>query len=252
MNSFLGLMRLHKQTNMIQYLGPNMQFTLNMMGHSKDPLVLTGAAMIEDQAMKEAEETQNLLSVAIMYNIKLQLSSYFQNYEMAEYAAKELAKCKQGTDSFPCFVAAARYLHEGITFVSLSSRKARQRIGAAKRSMNKLKVLAKDNPANFMNKVFLLEAEIAAAHHKVDEALTKFEESISHARREGMWNETGLACERAAIFLKGQGRAGHAISFLEQALSAYEQWGACAKVAAIKKILHVTLSSTNQLDVHHL
>jgi tetratricopeptide (TPR) repeat protein len=227
-------------------LVPSMQFTLNMMGHCKDPLVMTGDAMVEDQAMKEAVTTQNYILVALLHYMKLQLSSYFQNYEMAEYAAGELATCKGGTAGFPCFIAAAWHLHEGIAAVALSSRKSRQRIGLAKRNVKKLKALAKHNPANFMNKVCLLEAEIAAVDLKIDEALTKYEEAISYARKEGMWNETGLACERAATFLKRQGKERQAMPFLEQALSAYEQWGACAKVASIKKILPVTLSATNR------
>jgi histidine kinase len=246
LKSFLSLMKLHKQTNMILFLVPNMQFTCNMMGHSKDPLVLTGEAMDEDRAMHEAVTTQNYIPVALIHYMKLQLSSYFQNYEMAESAAEQLATCKKGTASFPCFIAAAWHLHEGISAVALSSRKSRQRIGLAKRNVNKLKALAKHNPANFMNKVCLLEAEIAAVDPKSDKALTKFEEAISYARKEGMWNETGLACERAAIFLKRQGKEREAMPFLEQALSAYEHWGACAKVAAINKILPVTLSSTNR------
>lgn len=37
MHSFLGLMRRHKQTNMVQFLKPNIQLVLNMMGRCTNP-----------------------------------------------------------------------------------------------------------------------------------------------------------------------------------------------------------------------
>jgi tetratricopeptide (TPR) repeat protein len=247
MNSFLGLMKLHKQTNMIQFLVPNMQFALNMMGQSKDPLVLTGEAMIEDQVLHEAVTTQNYASIALLHLMKLQLLSYFQDYEMAESSADALAKTNiQGAASFPRYLVAAWQLHEGLAAVTLCSQRSRRRMRTTRRNIKKLRAMSHHDPAVCLNKLFLLEAEAAAANGKVDEALTKFEESISHAQKGSLLNETGLACERAAMFLKRQGKEREAMPFLERALSAYAQWGACAKVAAIKKILPVTLSSTNQ------
>jgi hypothetical protein len=243
MKAFLGLMKLHKQTNMIQFLVANMQFALNMMGHSKDPLVLTGEAMVEDRAMHEAVTTQNYAMIALLHCTKLHVSSYFQNYEMAECSADALAKCKkQGSSTFPRYLVAAWQLHEGLAAVALCSQHSRRRMRTTRRNIKTLRAMSHHDPAVCLNKLFLLEAEVAAANGKVDEAMTKFEESISQAQKGSLFHETGLACERAAMFLKRQGKEIQAMPFLERALSAYEQWGAYAKVAAIKKILPVTLS----------
>jgi predicted ATPase len=243
MRSFLGLMKLHKQTNMIQFLLPNMQFALNMMGHSKDPLVLTGEVMIEDRAMHEAVTAQNYACIALLHCTKLHISSYFQDYEMAECSADALAKYKkEGSGTFPRYLVAAWQLHEGLAAVTLCSQRSRRRMRTTRRNIKTLRAMSCHDPAVCLNKLFLLEAEVAAANGKVDEALTKFEQSISHAQKGSLLNETGLACERAAMFLKRHGKEIQAMPFLERALSAYEQWGACAKVAAIKKILPVTLS----------
>jgi tetratricopeptide (TPR) repeat protein len=250
-DSFIGSMELHKQPFMIQFLRPNMQFVLNMMGRSKDPLVLTGAALTEDRVMAEAVKTHNYAVMANLHCAKLTLSTYFQDYEMAECVAKALAKCKQGTGNFPRPVAAAWYLHEGLASAALCPKHSRRRMRITERNIKKLRAMAHRDPAVCLNKISLLEAEVAAGKGKFDEALMRFEESISHGQKGSLLHETGLACERAAIFLKRQGKEAQAMPFLERALSAYEQWGACAKVAAIKKTLPITLSSTNQLDAHH-
>jgi tetratricopeptide (TPR) repeat protein len=220
-----------------------MQFALNMMGHSNDPLVLTGEVMIEDRAMHEAVTAQNYACIALLHCMKLHISSYFQDYEMAECSADALTKCKkQGSGTFPRYLVAAWQLHEGLAAVALCSQRSRRRMRTTRRNIKTLRAMSHHDPAVCLNKLFLLEAEVAAVNGRVDEALMKFEESISHAQKGSLLNETGLACERAAMFLKRQGRERQAMPFLERALSAYEQWGACAKVAAIKKTLPVTLS----------
>jgi hypothetical protein len=72
----------------------------------------------------------------------------------------------------------------------------------------------------------------------LNEALEKYEMSIACAQKDGMWHETGLACERAAMFLRGKvGQQEQAITFWQRALVAYEQWGAQAKVSRIKEEL---------------
>jgi predicted ATPase len=239
MQSFLALMKLHKQTNMVQFLLPNMQLVLNMMGHSNDSVGLTGVAMKEDLAMQEAVRTQNYTVIALLHYIRLVLASYFQNYEMVEIASGKLARCKQGTDSFPFSNKASWYLHEGLSSIHIGSTppRSRHRVGTAKRCLKKMKNVARCSPANTLNKVYLLEAEIAAGHGKIYEALEKFNDSISSAGKDNMLNEAGLACERAAMLLNRTGREKEAASFLEKAITAYDEWGAHGKGDLIRKLL---------------
>jgi len=121
--TFLGLMELHNQTNVIQFLRPNMQFVMHMMGRSDKSLVRKGGAMNEQHPMNEAISTQNVTVIALIFLVKLIISSYMRNYEDAEDMAMELANCSTGVDSFPCFSSASMYLHTGIVSVALSNKR---------------------------------------------------------------------------------------------------------------------------------
>jgi hypothetical protein len=83
----------------------------------------------------------------------------------------------------------------------------------------------------------LLEAEIAAANGEDTVALSKYEESISTAGREGFLHEQAFACERAGYALLEWGRVAESRAYLEQACTFYEQWGAHAKVVQVQQYL---------------
>jgi len=236
MSSCLSLMKHYKQTNMVQFLQLNMQFALNMAGRCNDPQVLTGEAMDEDKYLKEAAATQNEAVTAFLHHTKLLLHCYFQNYAAAESAACTLETCD--TRAFAPFTHASNHLHKGLASIALCQTQTRRRIRITRRCIQDLKVLARYGPDSYLSKVHLLEAEVSAVRGKLNEALEKYEMSIACAQKDGMWHETGLACERAAMFLRGKvGQQEQAITFWQRALVAYEQWGAQAKVSRIKEEL---------------
>jgi uncharacterized membrane-anchored protein len=89
---------------------------------------------------------------------------------------------------------------------------------------------------NYGNKVLLLEAEILAAEGKFEIAKSKYDASIAQARREKIWSEVGLACELYSRALHRRGETQLSRAYLDEAASAYERWGATAKVAQIRSI----------------
>jgi len=242
LTAFLGLMKLHKQINMIQFLRPNMQFVKNLMGQCDDPCVLSGDIMDGELALEEAIKTQNSTIISVIHLVKLALSSFFQQYEAAERASIELSKC--GVESFASFSKAAYWLHEGLVSVALSKKQSRRRLGTARRNLKRLKALASRSKSNFLNKVFLLEAEIASVTGQFHQSLLKYDDAIALAEKEELWNEVGLAGERAASALERRGRRNEACAYLETAIAAYKHWGAFAKVAEVSEKLLSLLSFT--------
>jgi predicted negative regulator of RcsB-dependent stress response len=87
---------------------------------------------------------------------------------------------------------------------------------------------------NYGNKVSLLEAEIAVAEGKFHQARLKYESAIAQASEAKLWSEVGLACERMSFALLRRKRVDDALNYFDQAASAYERWGATAKVLDIR------------------
>lgn len=69
--AFHKLMEMHNQHNMIQFLRPNLQFMKKLIGDCDDPTVLTGDSMNEEEAMREAIESNNQTIMPLLYLVKL-------------------------------------------------------------------------------------------------------------------------------------------------------------------------------------
>jgi predicted negative regulator of RcsB-dependent stress response len=104
----------------------------------------------------------------------------------------------------------------------------------AKQNLRRLFNLSAYSPHNYGNKVSLLEAEISVAEGKFHQARLKYENSIAQASEAKLWSEVGLACERMSFALLKRKRLDDALNYLDQAASAYERWGATAKVLEIR------------------
>lgn len=234
---FFELMKMHKQTNMIQFIRPNLQFAQNMIGDG-DPCILTGKFMDERQAIREAETTQNTTVFAVITHLKVCVASFFQKYDIADEACTTLSKINLDTNGFSCFTKAQHWLHEGLVCVTLStSAQKRRRLGVARRNLRNLKTLASHSKHNYLNKAMILEGEINAQTGRFHRAIELFDDAIDLGRQEELWHEVGLACERAAAALNDRGRLVESSTYLEKAVSAYERWGAAAKATDTKRRL---------------
>jgi tetratricopeptide (TPR) repeat protein len=204
-----------------------------MRGACRNPSILDGEALDLDQATKEAAETKNTTVITMLLLLRLLVASFFRQFDDVEKFGKELAKLRM--DSFTCYCKAAVWLHEGISLVELSHyQQRRRRLGIAKKHLKNLMKLCAFSRHNYGNKVSLLEAEISVAEGKFHQALLKYEDAISQAKESKQWSEVGLAAERVASALRRRNRMDEARTYLDHAASAYERWGATAKVLEIR------------------
>jgi len=85
-------------------------------------------------------------------------------------------------------------------------------------------------PENYMNKLALIEAEMAVIRGS-ELASDLYEKSIELAKCNNFLNEEALACEREAIFLIKNGKNDKASKFMSRSYDVYLDWGAKAKAA---------------------
>lgn len=90
------------------------------------------------------------------------------------------------------------------------------------------------NPANFEHKYLLLEAMRMQLNGKTIEALQYFEEAIRSAQKYKFVNNLGVAHEKTAQLWIAENRPQYAMYHIKQAIIAYTQWGAFAKVKQLQ------------------
>ena len=226
---------------MVQFLMPTLFFSARM--RSEDPQGVPYSVVNEylsvDEYIRVATEENNSTVSAALLESKLRAHSYMLQYGLAEMVAKKILK-NEGVNTFPPYSKASLHLHMGIVFAVLSKKRrngCRRRLRLAAKSLRVLKSLAKHCPESFQNKVFLLEAELLVSRRNPAGALLKYDEAITLAAQAQLWNEKGLACERAGLLCASIGKPEESLTYLNMALEAYKTWGATAKVNQVRRLV---------------
>ncbi len=202
-----------------------LQQLLNLMGQSNDPLVLTGEVINEEEVMRVAKDS-NPLDYLYLHFSKLQLAVYMNDIPSARSIIHQVRKLDK--KKFLPYMIGLLHFYEGLANAMSSTPKDR---AYARKCLAKLTVFAKHAPCNYQNKVYLIEAELAAHQAgKFDSALRSFKLSIDLAQREGFIQDQALACERAAHALERAQRRQEANQFMARAQDLYAEWGAQAMV----------------------
>lgn len=209
------------------------QFCLNMMGKSENPLVFSGEAMNEDKVLIEIKERKNLFAIAALVNSKHAVAVYMNDLNAANVMAARLKSVK--SKLLPLALNIHHFL-QGIVSATLS-RTSRYHRRQAHLILTKLRKCSHHCSENFLNKVYLVEAELASSMGNVEKALMKYEMSIQLARDQQCVREEALACERAGYSLREWGQHEGSLIFFARAQLLYSQWGAQIKVDQLKDLL---------------
>merc|ERR1711933_96736 len=100
--------------------------------------------------------------------------------------------------------------------------------------ISKLKEMSERAPSNYLNKLYLLEAEMAAIYSGESDALQYYRKSISLSKNHCFINEEALACERAGMYFLGLNSETLGSNFIHQSFDCYRRWGATAKLQHIQ------------------
>ena len=121
--------------------------------------------------------------------------------------------------------------YAGLSSIAIAKRTRQDSVVQVVREIAiKLKDISNYSPKNFLNKVHLLEAEIAAVTGDTKQAEVNYELSISLSQEHMLKNEEAIACERAGIFFLDINEPDSGLKYLSKALKCYNEWGAKAKV----------------------
>ena len=110
----------------------------------------------------------------------------------------------------------------------------------ATKSAKKLRAWAARSPKHHEHRALLVEAELARARGRHEEATGRYDAAIRAARASGVLHEEALACERAALHHAARGNDVVAESLRRHAIATYRQWGAVAKVRALEPVAAVS------------
>jgi hypothetical protein len=199
-----------------------MQLLLNFMGESNDPLVLTGEFFNEGDAANQ----RNPATYVLVLHFKHMLAVYFGDGSTQEVLEKRLQL--HLNKMYPFVLIHFKFL-AGLAAARLSRSDVKRKRRAI-HCLSQLRKYAERCPQNYLNKVCLIEAELASKAGHYQDALVKYRQSIELAGEQKMIHEEGLACERAGHAMRECGKEEMAREFFLQARSCFEKWGAKAKV----------------------
>ena len=221
---FVRLAKLHNQQSAQMFILPWLQLIANLVENSSNPTLLDGEFMTEESFEKSFKEYNNETMREILFSNKMQLCSYFHEYQHGCQAMLQTEKSHRHTLAPHAHIR--HYFHAGLCCAMIPKYRRR-----ACRYLRKLRKMADLNESYARNKALLLEAVLDATNGK--HVFSKFEESIELARAESLWNEVGLASEHAAKAAERLGQTRHAVFYAKRALEAYQRWGAEAKCALL-------------------
>jgi hypothetical protein len=230
------------------------QFLLNLScpTESKNPIELSGELVTEEEVLKSLPKG-NLSLLLAWFN--------FLKYFMAVYMADLPSSLEAEPLGFPLrntikahgvFTRCQQIFHEGILscflFNATNSKMKRRRnalLSRAQKCVKMLQPFVVACPANYKNKLVLLEAEIDGMAGERStlpaDILLKYDEAARLAKEEGFLHEHALSLEKAGYYvLKLNGDTDctpAARLYFDQAIVAYECYGALSKVQQLKKVV---------------
>ena len=208
-----------------------------LQGRANNASFLTGQAIDFEESLKEAKQANNKFRVANLYAFAVFLAYLFGDYARASELAEKNAQILENAPSSTYFGPHVEFMH-AMTELALESSK-RKYVNHAKEVLKSLTKWAKHSPHTYLVKQKLLEAELSVVknrkHVAVNYAL--YDQAIQEALRHGYVCDVALGYERSAVYRAASGDRQGAAQYWDKAIVAYEEWGATAKVAALRKAL---------------
>lgn len=230
----INIKRLQKIQQELSAIWTNIfgQTVQNLQGKCKNVLEFKGDYFDEEKMLPIMCEIGDVNGIRTFYLNKLMVNYYLQNYSVATECAKELSKDVGGF--LGSIDIALFYFYDSLLRVAIHRdlTKEEQKENLLKVNMNqaRMKTWSKFAPMNFLNKFYLVEAELCKVMGDYDQAIKHYDKAIDLANENEYLNEEALACELAGKFYFDKNKMDTAKIYLREARNKYELWGAAAKV----------------------
>mmetsp|Transcript_27698 Transcript_27698/g.35378 ORF Transcript_27698/g.35378 Transcript_27698/m.35378 type:complete len:373 (+) Transcript_27698:203-1321(+) len=234
MKKHSDMMQEYKQISTCNLVRVMRQAALNMMGRSKDPLILTGEAMDQEHLLKNAIERKHRNLELLIYLHCSWLAYFFGSYELASQMAGHAQAIIHETCSATFSVCNHAFFNGLISLALLRKTGDTKWKSIANESIEKMENWTKYAPENCQHKLFLLQAESAFFLGQDANAAKHYEMAIDGAKENKFIQDQALSCERAGIFYLAHGNVSKASEYYGQAHDIYLQWGAKGKADHIR------------------
>jgi predicted ATPase/GAF domain-containing protein len=209
-----------------------LQVVLNLMGKSKNRILLVGESYNELEMIPYLIKSNNITSFGSLYAMKVLLCFIFEDKKGSLDIALKAEKYKApliGMVYLPLI-----YFYCSLIYLShCPSATIQKRLSYLKKvyfNQKQLRKWAKYAPENLLHKWHLVEAERCKINGKSLKAMRHYDEAIALARENGYTHEEALANELAAKYYLTSGYDRIAMTYMKEACYLYAIWGANAKV----------------------
>mmetsp|Transcript_31482 Transcript_31482/g.66661 ORF Transcript_31482/g.66661 Transcript_31482/m.66661 type:complete len:968 (+) Transcript_31482:45-2948(+) len=201
-----------------------------LRGEDTNPFsIFEGLYANDEDLINHAQEENNMNLLEYIYLRRFILSFWKGDYENAETCAKVALSFPSA--KWPKLLSMYFSFFRGlIAFQRYRETQSEEQLRNGIESICKFEVWVNLSPANFENKLTLLNAEQQASLPNIKQAKVLYKASIESARDNGRVHEQGLAYEMMGKFLLSvSNESTQAMECLEKARTCYNQWGALGK-----------------------
>ena len=224
-----------RQRMLLRLILPSVQDLNFFLGHD-DPVAFKGSLMNFEEGLQEAKNDDSLFNEL---GIKFCWMGFGVVYFDFEQAYKHRLSFDE-IDLMPLTLERSTSVFNlGLICVEMARRAVdtRQNIGIVKRALVRIRKWSRACPQNFVDKVFLLEAELLSFQKKDDLAYEKYICAIGMAEANNFPHIAGFAKERLGWHLHRKGEQASARWYWEDARDSYRVWGATTKVQQMDEML---------------
>ncbi len=193
----------------------------------------------------------NHLQLSLLHFLKYMMAVYVSDLPSALEAEVLGVPLRNTIKPLGVYTRCQQIFHEGILscfLCSATNQKMKRRrkvlLDRAKKALKMLQPFVVACPANYKNKSILLQAEIeglSGGSTSSSDVLLKYDESARLAKTEGFLHEHALCLEKAGYYVLKLNQKTKdtpaARPYFDQAIAAYEHYGAMGKVQQLKKVV---------------
>ena len=226
-----------------------------------DPCTLTGTYMEEESWLEKAKQADDDLRFIEFWLHKLSAAVILGELAKAKEFMEMLTKCNVGATAGGSMFDTYFYIALVNALLAREQKNGiNGKVNKCKGYLKKLRLYCKNYMPNVNNKIWLVEAELellnVSGRSKSNMCwLSKFQQSIEAARRQGHLREEAYGNERCAIAMLEYGHdVIQALEYFHRAKNLYEQWGSAVKVRQLIQYVEentgVTMSTSMPLSMH--
>ena len=212
------------------------------MNPPEDPLSFRGSVLDMLQEEAECERSGRINQVLTSRLCRMEIAFVFNAHEEGYILSKTVCDAQL---MVPTIEQSKFHFLRGMIALAMArkGKNARKNVRTAKEEIRWLRPLARKSPHNLLDKLFMLEGELASVCGCADEAYEKYISSIALAKDSTFLYTQALGNEQVCRHFLALGQKQRSEPYFHKACQLYSDWGGRAKVLLLKAELDRIYSS---------